>query len=307
MQQSYSQVPSGSNASTVQEHHVSSSEPSPNLDVEMTQQGDGRQQEAIPLHKENRGQPRQSSITHAEDLDIENSDSHALALFQPLWLRKSLLIALLVTFTTLWLVLVILYHVASSKQGLSLTVTSSHYVWTYGPTVILTFVLSLWRQVDYYCKLTQPWREMAAKPATPQQGVLLDYVSPMYAISLYKALRKGHIPVAVSITSFLLLKLVIVVSTGLLDATPTAHSFNRPVQLSSTFNASKMWDRISEREANVTSLRPGYDNVTTAVLWAYLDQLNGQAPDANRVKMTRSSSPSSSWDPRTTLPPLTLL
>lgn len=284
MQQSYSQVPSRSNASTVQKHHVSSPEPSLNLDVEMRQQGDGRQQEAIPLHNENRGQPRKSSITHVEDLDFENSDSHAPALFQPLWLRKSLLIALLVTFTTLGLILVILYHVASSEHGLSLTVTSSHYVWTYGPTVILTFVLSLWRQVDYYCKLTQPWREMAAKPATPQQSVLLDYVSPMYVISLYEALRKGHIPVAVSITSFLLLKLVIVVSTGLLDLTPTSHSFNRPIQLSSTFNASKMWDGISEREANVTSLRPGYDNITTTVLWAYLDQLNGQAPDANLVK-----------------------
>ncbi|KAL8937265.1 MAG: hypothetical protein Q9216_004513, partial [Gyalolechia sp. 2 TL-2023] len=62
----YSQVAT----STVQEHNVSSPEPSPNLDLETIQHRDGRQQEAIPVHNENRGQHRQSSITHAEDVDL---------------------------------------------------------------------------------------------------------------------------------------------------------------------------------------------------------------------------------------------
>ena len=281
MQQLYSQAPSGLNVLMGQQYPLSSLARSPKIDHETTQQGDCRRQGGLPLDKKPGWQDRQNSIVPAEGI---NSDSHARALFQPFWLRRPLLIGLLATFTALWLALVILYHVASSERGLSLTVTSNHYAWTYGPTVILTFVLSFWRQVDYYCKLTQPWREMTAKPATPQQSVLLDYVSPMYATSLYKALRKGHFPVAASITSFLLLKLVLLVSTGLLNTEPISYSSNRPVQLSSNFNASKIWDGISDRGVVLNNLQPGYQNVTSAILWAYLDQLNGQAPDATRVK-----------------------
>ncbi|KAL8862737.1 MAG: hypothetical protein Q9178_000679 [Gyalolechia marmorata] len=236
-------------------------------------------------HQPHESEPLQGEDERdAEGLDVDDSASDALALFQPFWLRAFSLIALFVTFTLCWLILVVLYRVASSEHGLSLTITSSHYAWTYGPTVILTCLLSFWRQVDYYCRLTQPWRQLAKKASSAQESVLLDYVSPMYATSLYKAIRRGHIPVAVSIMTFVLLKVIIVVSTGLLDASSTSSSYNQPVYLTNNFNASKMWDRVSRQTATYGNAVSLLNNVKSDILWAYLDELNGKAPDENHVK-----------------------
>ncbi|MCJ1268515.1 hypothetical protein MMC22_008403, partial [Lobaria immixta] len=141
----------------------------------------------------------------------------------------------------------------SSEDDLSLKVTSSHYAWTYGPTVILVVILSIWGQV----------------------------------VGLYNSLRQRHYPVVLSVAGFIVLKLVILVSTTLFVPKQTLRLEARPVQYITSFNASTLWSKIDYRN-ETWAATPRYGltraDFATDVLWGYLIQLNGQAPDPTRVK-----------------------
>lgn len=102
------------------------------------------------------------------------------------------------------------------RSGIFLLWTDNHYAWTYGPTAILVVVVSLWRQVDFWCKKLVPWQELRNGNATSTRSILLDYVSPLQATSLWHALRLWHVSVIVTITGFALLKVITIISTGLM-------------------------------------------------------------------------------------------
>ena len=138
-----------------------------------------------------------------------------------IWLRKPTLLALIALFTALVASLIVLLVVEQDDDGIRPTLSSNHYVWTYGPTAVLVIVLSLWRQVDYYCKLMQPWQEMSKSPKDADNSLLLDYISPPLLTSWVQAVQRRHIPVAASVAGFAIMKLIILFSTGLLVLTPT--------------------------------------------------------------------------------------
>lgn len=276
MRQSYSQVPLDRSKSTLQQSRASSV--------------------ALDGGTISRS-PKAPSVTvsrehHLKALLCERAPDYKEAkpkhphLYQPLWLTKPLFAVLILLFTILWVALIILWHV-SLEDGLSLKVTSSHYAWTYGPTVILVVIFSIWRQVDYHCKLTQPWREMISTHSIPQRSLLLDYISPMQVVGLYKSLRQRHYPMVLSVAGFIVLKLVILVSTTLFVPKQTLRLEARPVQYITSFNASTLWSKIDDRN-ETWAATPRYDftraDFTTDVLWGYLIQLDGQAPDPTRVK-----------------------
>lgn len=286
MRQSYSQVPLDRSKSTLQQSRASSV--------------------ALDGGTISRS-PKAPSVTvsrehHLKALLCERAPDYKEAkpkhphLYQPLWLTKPLFAVLILLFTILWVALIILWHV-SLEDGLSLKVTSSHYAWTYGPTVILVVILSIWRQVDYHCKLTQPWREMISTHSIPQRSLLLDYISPMQVVGLYKSLRQRHYPVVLSVAGFIVLKLVILVSTTLFVPKQTLHLEARPIQYTASFNASTLWSKVQNRNTttDIVHYHPEYVylptnsttdmlNFTTDMLWGYLNQLNGQASDPTRVK-----------------------
>ena len=134
----------------------------------------------------------------------------------PVWLRRYTLIAFAALFAALAAALVILWFANKHQNGFSTTLGTNHYAWTYGPTAILVVVLSLWRQVEYHCKLLQPWQELRKGSAEAERSMLLDYLSPLQVTSFVRAIRYHHTSVAVSIAGFTMLKAIVLVSTGLL-------------------------------------------------------------------------------------------
>jgi hypothetical protein len=126
---------------------------------------------------------------------------------------------------------------------------------------------------------------MTAGSSTAQHSVLLNYISPILAISFYKSLRHGHIPVALSILGFSLLKLIVIVSTALFADQPTAHAIPSVLNYATAFTASSLWTNIFLLPLDRTSNVPdGTSNVPADIVWAYLDQLSGHAADPNKVK-----------------------
>lgn len=160
---------------------------------------------------------------------------------RPIWLRKSVVLAFLLVFVACIAALVFLYCFALQQDGLQLRWHDNHYLWTYGPTAILAVILSLWRRVDSLYRLNQPWWCLLAGPAPSSESVLLDYTSPFIGVTLFRALRLRHYPVAASVSVFVLLKLIILASTALFYVGPSSKSVTVPVEYTSRFSGSRLW------------------------------------------------------------------
>ncbi|KKZ68312.1 hypothetical protein EMCG_05987 [[Emmonsia] crescens] len=156
--------------------------------------------------------PTSSSISQCEN---------DTPLWTPFWLRKRTLLGFVILFTLLWIALLVLWLFVKRNNGLEIALTSNRYVWRFAPAVVLVIVAGLWRQVDYHCKAAYPWHEMRKGLASASTSMVLDYVSGFQVNVFFKAIKSGHHSVAASILGFVLLKLALVFSTGLLVSTPT--------------------------------------------------------------------------------------
>jgi hypothetical protein len=141
-------------------------------------------------------------------------------MWNPEWLSTMSLICFICLFAALVLALLLLWHYSNLYNGFTL-ISLNHYAWTFGPTAILVIIASLWRQVDFYCKALTPWNELRKGAATASRSLLLDYISPIQPIGLGQALKNRHFSVIATILAVDMLKLVTLVSTGLLGVVAT--------------------------------------------------------------------------------------
>ena len=81
--------------------------------------------------------------------------------------------------------------------------------------LVLTCVAAVWAQVIYRTKQLMPWTAMADRPQTASKSLLLDYVSHMSPIALWKAVSYGHHVVSLVIVSSAVLTATTIFSTGL--------------------------------------------------------------------------------------------
>lgn len=95
----------------------------------------------------------------------------------------------------------------------------------------------------------------------------LDYLSPINISSLARAIRYRHIPVAASITGFAILKVIILLSTGLLVLVPVSLTESYPVTLTTAFDGDHFWSTIG----GVESVNNGdNDKISSLTAHAYL-------------------------------------
>ncbi|KAJ5622129.1 hypothetical protein N7528_005361 [Penicillium herquei] len=135
--------------------------------------------------------------------------------WRPAYLRKRVLTGFAITFCAIIIALEILNYVSSKNQGLTSSTESRHYLWTYGPTAILTLVSAFWARVEFQAKQSAPWQAMLKGPEESEKSVLLDYISQMQPFALISAIRNRHYPVVSGISGSLLLRLLIIISTSL--------------------------------------------------------------------------------------------
>ncbi|OAG35913.1 hypothetical protein AYO21_09915 [Fonsecaea monophora] len=142
--------------------------------------------------------------------------------WNPTWLRKPILFGFILLFLALIAGLIILWRFAQIENGIRTAITSNHYAWTYGPTALLVVILVPWRLVDFHCRALAPWSHLRHGPAPAKESLLLDYISPPLPLALAKAVPNHDWAVVASGVGMLLLRIVIVFSTGLLVLTPTS-------------------------------------------------------------------------------------
>ncbi|PYH96857.1 hypothetical protein BO71DRAFT_396652 [Aspergillus ellipticus CBS 707.79] len=130
-------------------------------------------------------------------------------------LRSASLATFAVLFAAMLIVVEVLYSVSNRNKGLSTSESKYHYLWTYGPTAVLTIVAGCWGQVEYRTKQLMPWKSLDETPKPASQTLLLDYVSDWNVIVMFRALKQSDWAVALVVLGTLLIKLLTVVSTGL--------------------------------------------------------------------------------------------
>ncbi|KAI0454763.1 hypothetical protein F5B21DRAFT_474184 [Xylaria acuta] len=189
-------------------------------------------------------------------------DQATSAYWRPPWLRKLALFAFMALFIVLSVGLILMWYLVNRYNGIPLTLTTNHYAWTYGPTAILTVIVSLWRQVNYCAMINQPWHELHHGPQDAAKTVLLDYVWPLQVVSFVAALKNRHPVVATTILIFTLLKLVMVISTTLFVLGDRSSSQGIHGRLLTKFDAAKY----------LNSTRSGNNYIVTSdPAWDYLD------------------------------------
>ncbi|KAJ4258021.1 hypothetical protein NW762_008158 [Fusarium torreyae] len=192
----------------------------------------------------------------------------------PFWLTRYALIMFFFILIAFAAALIALDRVATAQNGLPLSVSSSEYSWTYGPTAVLVVVLSLWRRIDYYYKSAQPWRELQSGPVPTSNSLLLDYLSPFQLQSMFQALKSGHYQVAATILSFFLLKGIILVSTTLFIVQPSIHSKSFDIAYQDSFDAANAWNSPPYHPRELYNMNPLFTGGSEQWLWTYLARLN---------------------------------
>ncbi|KAK5637289.1 hypothetical protein RRF57_013001 [Xylaria bambusicola] len=87
-----------------------------------------------------------SSISASEAYSTEDPS------WRPSYLRRRVYALFVAVFFLLVVAVEVLLFISDGKCGLATSVAGLHYLWTYGPTAVLTLVASFWVRVDYQMK-----------------------------------------------------------------------------------------------------------------------------------------------------------
>ncbi|KAI0440432.1 hypothetical protein F4803DRAFT_527259 [Xylaria telfairii] len=166
----------------------------------------------------------------------DESQNTEISSWRPSYLDQSVLVLFIALFMVLAISFEVLLYVSNENHGLASSYQGLHYLWTYGPTAVLTLIASFWARVEYQTKISAPWCRMLKGPATSQQCLLLDYVSQFQPLAIYAAVKKKDYPVAAAAAISLILRLIIVISTSFIVLSPTGvHKRDIEVILDSEF------------------------------------------------------------------------
>lgn len=148
--------------------------------------------------------------------NVEHPSPASGALWRPTYLRRRILAAFSVVFVVIITALQVLSVVSNRNDGIAKGFNKDHYLWTYGPTAFLTLIAALFNRVEYQAKAMAPWERLSKHPAPARKTLLLDYVSPLQPVAIYQSLRNKDFAVSATTTISVLIKLLIVWSSGLI-------------------------------------------------------------------------------------------
>lgn len=157
-------------------------------------------------------------------------------IWKPFYLRRRFLYAFIIVFAIMIGAVQALVTISDKQTGLATSFADLHYLWTYGPTALLTVLTAVWARVEYQAKLIAPWARMSKGVATAERTVLLDYISVFQGLSIFTALRNRDTAVSAITTVSIILKVMIVVSTALITLSLTqVEQPDAPITIESQF------------------------------------------------------------------------
>lgn len=80
---------------------------------------------------------------------------------------------------------------------------------------VFSIIAVAWEPLDLRLRHLMPWDILRREPSPASQTLLLDYVSELQIVTLWRSIRSGHLIVALCTLSSILLKISTILSTGL--------------------------------------------------------------------------------------------
>ncbi|KAK3995753.1 hypothetical protein QBC44DRAFT_283171 [Cladorrhinum sp. PSN332] len=171
-----------------------------------------------------------------EDQHDDVSDSCANP-WRPFFLQRRALYGFMVIFILMGVAIEVLFIISEKRQGLKTAVShvNLHYVWTYGPMVIMTLVSAFWAIVDFLSRVSVPWTRLreAKTELDIRKALLLDYISSFSFTVPFQALRNQDLVVASTTFISLLFTIMIIFAPSLIKFSPIG--FKVPVELPTKF------------------------------------------------------------------------
>ncbi|KAF2221466.1 hypothetical protein BDZ85DRAFT_17567 [Elsinoe ampelina] len=146
---------------------------------------------------------------------LDTSKQLRETLWTPLFLRRPTTFAFVACALIILAVAEVLNARSNKDNGLVWAKPNLHYLWTFGPTAVLTILAALWNQVDYQVRRNAPFVKMSQAKLLAHESVLLDYLSPWDPQALVTGINRKDWQVSLSVLASLSLRLLIVLSTGL--------------------------------------------------------------------------------------------
>ncbi|KAK4236997.1 hypothetical protein C8A03DRAFT_35073 [Achaetomium macrosporum] len=137
--------------------------------------------------------------------------------WRPFYLRRRVLLFFAAVFAIIIIAIEGLVAVSEKNNGIVSASSNLHYLWTYGPTALLTLIAAVWSRTEYQSKLVAPWIRLSKQPAHPKHTLLLDYLSEFQLYAVFKALRNRDFLVSIASAVAIVIKVMIVISTGLIS------------------------------------------------------------------------------------------
>ncbi|KAK4445430.1 hypothetical protein QBC34DRAFT_487271 [Podospora aff. communis PSN243] len=166
---------------------------------------------ALPVNES----PRTSTSRPATS---ENADGGDCALrWTPPYLGRIIISTFILVFAAILIAIQVLLAYSNKHDGIATGYDGQQYLWTYGPTAVLTLVAAVWSRVEYQSKLIAPWARLSKQPpARADRTLLLDYLSDFLPYSVFKAAKNKDFLVSAASLVTILVKILIIVSTGLI-------------------------------------------------------------------------------------------
>ena len=199
----------------------------------------------------------------------------AMLPWRPFYLQRKILASFAVVFVGLALIFEALYYHSNRGAGLAgVSDRSANYLWRLGPVVILLVITALWNRGDYQAKISAPWIRLAKGPVEAERTLLLDYLGTYLPCSIVQAVRNRDLMVACTAAIALLLRIVVVISTGFV-ATALVSLPGQTAPGTATTGFSE------ETIAKATAIRMGLTNAGALALYTTVGVLqdNGSYPD----------------------------
>lgn len=105
---------------------------------------------------------------------------------------------------------------------------------------------ALWGQVEHSAKQMMPWSLMSRGETVAKHGLLLNYLTSSMPGSLIRSLRRRHFAVSIGISGSLVLRLLIIFSTGLLSLEYRSVTSSRDFVFQDDFDLSKDYAALED-------------------------------------------------------------
>ena len=139
--------------------------------------------------------------------------------WSPFYLRPTTLLCYGSVLILLIVLLQTLLAASQRNQGLAPGQDDLRYLWTYGPTALMTVLTAFWARVEFQAQSVTPWIRMsdAQEESDVKEALLLDYTSMLKPVALFKSFKNCDWIVGIAISGQLVSQLAVALSTGLLD------------------------------------------------------------------------------------------